>query len=295
MLELSIIIVSWKVKEDLKKCLLSIGTSNLENTEVIIVDNNSEDGTVEMINREFSNYTLIKNQSNLGFAKACNLGAKKSSGKYLLFLNPDTEINNEAIVSSLNFMNSQPFVGILGPKILDKDNQVQASVRSFPTFFSATLLLLKLHRLFPHSLSLRRYYMTAFKYDTLRKVNQVMGAFFLVRRNVFEELNGFDDNFFIWFEEVDLCKRAETAGYITFFLPSAVIKHSKGRSFTKKGILWRQWHFARSARIYFLKHHNLLSALLIIFISYISLIPALLVYLFNKIGVKFSQSVDNNF
>lgn len=297
MKDVSIIIVSWKVKDQLRNCLESIirqKSSNDLDIETIIVDNASNDGTAQMIKNDFQFATLIENLENKGFAKASNQGAKKAQGKYLLFLNPDTELTNDSLAGVISFMEEQPFVGAVGPKLINPDGSFQPSCRRFPTVFSMSMILTKLHRLFPNSLPLRRYFMTAFKHETLREVDQLMGSALCVRKEAFEKLGGFDEKFFIWFEEVDLCKRLKNAGYIIFFAPWARVIHLKGRSFDQRNALWTQWNFAKSCRHYFWKHHNILSATTIALLSFVSLLPALFVAMAMALKIPLKRSTNLN-
>jgi len=145
-MDLSIIIVSWRVRDLLEKCLKSIfeQTRDIE-FEVFVVDNNSEDGSLEMVKSKFSHVQLIANKKNLGFAKANNQAIKQARGEYILLLNPDTEILNGALEKSLNFMRKNPKIGVLGCQILNSDGSLQPSVRRFPCFLDQVGILLKIH------------------------------------------------------------------------------------------------------------------------------------------------------
>lgn len=298
--DVSIIIVSWQVRDLLKRALASISESadqtrrigHTLNPETIVVDNNSNDGTSEMVRTSFPFVNLIVNNANRGFAAANNQALALARGRYILFLNPDAELLSDALWKMYEFMEEQPLVGLIGPRLENPDGSLQRSCRRFPTFWSATAILLKLHNFFPMSLPVRKYYMWAFEHKTIRRVDQVMGACMMTRRKALEEIGNFDESFYIFFEEVDLCKRINDAGYLTLFYPDAVVRHHRSSAFVKKRALWRQWHFAKSCRRYFWKHHNFAAAGLITVISFFSLGPAMLVELFNLTGIKFGKNQD---
>ncbi len=254
-MDISIIIVSWKVKELLKKCLETVMASTGADFEIIIVDNNSGDGTKEMLERDFSGrIKFIQSGANLGFAKANNLGLKRASGDYVLFLNPDTEIGPEVLAQALEFMKTHPDCGLLGPKMQFMDGSFQPSVRRFPTLMAIMLMLLKLPKLFPHLQSIERYLATDFDYRKLQTIDQIMGAFMLAPKSLIDQLGGFDERFFIWFEEVDLCLRVKRAGKQVSYNPAITIIHHGGKSFAQQKLMTNQWRFFQSAARYFLKN-----------------------------------------
>jgi GT2 family glycosyltransferase len=279
-MDVSIVVVSFKVKDLLQKCLESVyrETQNLE-FEVFVVDNNSQDGSVEMVQSNFPKLQLIVNKENIGFAKACNQAIKKSKGEYILFLNPDTEIINNAIIKTSKFMKQKKDAGIAGCKIQNEDGTLQASVRRFPDLLSHIIILLKLHNFSPNFESIKKYYMSGWPYNETKAVDQVMGAFYMIRREVLKTIGLFDEHFYIWYEEVDLCKRALKAGWKTYFFADAQIIHQKGQSFSKRTKLVKQLIFNRSLLYYFFKHHNSFSYLVLLILYPISLIITAVVQL----------------
>ena len=254
---LSIIIVSWNVKDLLKKCLESIyqNQGGLE-LEIFVVDNASTDGTPEMVKNNFPSVILIDNKSNRGFAAANNQAIKLAKGEYILILNPDTEIVSDAFQKSIEFMEQNQKTGILGCQILNPDKTIQPSVRRLPTFWPIFLIFLKLPKMFPNLPAVKRYLAAGFDYSKIQSVDQVMGAFMLIKKEVFEKIGLFDERFFLWFEEVDLCRRAASAGFEVLYHPEAKIIHYGGQSFSQQGNLKKQWMFFRSAVRYFLKTIN---------------------------------------
>lgn len=178
-MDLSIIILNWKVRDLLHKCLTSIFkyTSGLT-FEVYVVDNDSGDGSVEMVRQEFPTVKLIVNDKNLGFAAGNNQALRQAGGDWLLLLNPDTELFNNALAEMVNVMKDRPGVAVLGPKLLNSDRSIQASVRRFPSLNSQIIIMLKLHHLLAWLPALKHYLAADFDYNREQSVDQVMGAAF---------------------------------------------------------------------------------------------------------------------
>lgn len=256
--KISIIIVSWNVESLLEKCLLSIqkNKSNL-NLEIIVVDNDSNDNTREMVREKFPEVKLIANQNNVGFAAANNQGIRESTGNYILLLNPDTEIIKNSLVKSLDFIKQNEKIGILGCKHLNTNLTIQHSVRRFPTITAIALIFFKIYKLLPNLPAIYRYMAKDFDYKVSKKVDQVAGSFMLIRKELLNEIGLLDENFFIWFEEVDLCKRAQDASWEVWYQSSAEIIHHGGSSFKQQMTLKKQKMFFKSALYYFQKHRLL--------------------------------------
>jgi GT2 family glycosyltransferase len=254
-INLSIIIVSWKVRELLKKCLQSIelARDNLV-VEIFVVDNNSQDGTVEMVKVEFPWVKLIVNDRNLGFTRANNLALKQARGEYMLLLNPDTELNTKTLSRGLEFMRQHPDCGVLGPKMFYSDGSLQPSVRRFPTIWPILLMLFKLPKIFPNLKSVEKYLAIDFDYTKEQEVDQVLGAFMLMPKTVLDKVGLLDERFFVWFEEVDLCRRIKDDGYKVIYSPDISIIHYGGKSFSQQALVKNQWLFFSSALKYFIKH-----------------------------------------
>lgn len=280
-MDVSIVVVSWRVKDQLTRCLHSIfkQTRNLE-YEVIVVDNASDDGTTDTVRTHFHEVELIANEKNVGFAQACNQAIKKSKGKYILLLNPDTELQENSVEKVFRFMEKQNEVGITGCKLVNPDGTTQPSVRRFPNFLSHILLLLKLHNFFPHLKPVARYYRNDWNYSASGFVEQVMGAFYMVRRKTFQDVGLLDKHFYIWYEEVDFCKRAINKGWKTYYLADTSVVHHKGRSFSKKTATAKQLILNKSMLYYFFKHHSVFEYLILLILYPISLLLALAVQFF---------------
>jgi len=278
-MDLSIIIVSWNVSNLLKKCINSIykRTQGIS-FEVFVIDNASADNTVQIIRKNFSQVKLIINQENKGFAGANNQGIKGAEGDYVLLLNPDTELKEDSFTKMVKFMKDNPKCGIAGCHLLNPDGSHQDSVRRFPKFLDQALILLKLHHIFPQFAPFQHYLCKDFDYKQEQQVDQVMGAFFMIRRKVIEQIGLLDEKFFIWFEEVDYCQRAKAAGWQVIYTPLTSIIHHFGQSFKQVMTIKKQKIWNRSLRYYFFKHYGFWKYAVIALLSWISLG---LVYLLN--------------
>lgn len=229
--DLSILIVNWNSVAFLRDCLRSIyaNTSNIR-FEIIVVDNASHDGCEQMLATEFHSARFIQSGGNLGFARANNLAFQASSGRNVLFLNPDTEVIGSALERLAAFLDNNPRAGIAGPKLLNSDGSIQTScIRSFPTILNEAFDTDFLRRLFPRS---RWWGMgPLFENRTIPvAVDAVSGASLMVRRNVFEAAGLFTTSYFMYAEDVDLCYKARRAGWENVFVPDAVVKHHGGQS-----------------------------------------------------------------
>ncbi len=255
-MKVSCIIVSWNVHELLKKCIQSILERSYSfPVEVIVVDNASQDGSAEMVAQNFPAVKLICNSENRGFGAACNQGIAVASGEYVFFLNPDSQLENGALETLVSYMDAHPDVGMSAPQIRNGDGSIQQSVRRFPTTFSQLFILLKLRRFASRIPVLRKYFALDFDYtQDAQEIDQPMGAALLIRTSVLKKVGVFDERFFIWFEEVDLCRRIKESGQKINYLSSAQVTHSGGKSFVQQGILERQKNFFRSCGRYLRKH-----------------------------------------
>lgn len=228
---LSICIVSWNVANDLRGCLSSLfGREQGIDYEVIVIDNGSRDGTLDMLRREFPQVRRVENHENRGFGTANNQGIRLARGGYVLFLNPDTLVYPGALAKMVDFLRDRPEVGVVGPKLLSADGSLQPAARRFPgwgVFFHQHTPLKHL-RLFKGAND--RYKMRDFSWTETAEVDVVSGAALLIRREALAKILGFDEGYFMFFEEIDLCRRVKESGYPIFFLSEAVITHLGGRS-----------------------------------------------------------------
>jgi GT2 family glycosyltransferase/lipopolysaccharide/colanic/teichoic acid biosynthesis glycosyltransferase len=257
MKELSIIIVNYNVKAFLQNCLLSIRKAIEKiDSEIIIVDNASDDGSVELIKKNFPEIKLIESQTNLGFSKANNLGLKVSQGKYICLINPDTIVEEDTFRVMIAFMESNPEVGLAGCKILNPDGTFQlACRRSFPTPWVAFTKIIGLSRLFPKSKLFARYNLTYLDENQSYEVDAVSGSFMFLRREVYEKIGGLDETFFMYGEDLDYCYRVKQAGYKVYYVHSTQIIHFKGES-TKRSNIDELKHFYDAMRLFVRKHFS---------------------------------------
>lgn len=219
-IDFSIIIVNYNTRDLLRACLSTVYQSHSKATiEVIIVDNNSTDGSVEMIRADFKQAQVIVNEENKGFSKGCNQGIKLSLGKYILLLNSDVEIFPDTLDKLKFFLDnerSDPNIGIIGCKILNPDGSLQYSVGKFPTLWSTFVDMFKPY----HK---RKYYLAG--YDKAHEVDWVTGACMLIDREVISDSGLFDERYFMYYEEVDWCHKAKKKGWKVFYYPFASIIH----------------------------------------------------------------------
>ncbi len=232
-MKLSVIIVSWNTCELLQRCLSQLQAELLHlpiSSEVILVDNNSHDGSVAMVRRCFPNVNLVVNQDNRGFGSANNQAFTIARGEMVLLLNPDTEVLPGSLRKLIDFMDAQPKAGIVAPQLINSDGSVQRSCREFPTVTNMFYELSGFSRLFPRVALFRRYKMLDFDHQSTRQVDQPEGACLLIRKQVLDEVGWFDESFFMLFEEVDLCYRTKQAGWQIWFYSGAQIIHHYGQS-----------------------------------------------------------------
>ena len=252
--DLSLIIVNWNARQRLGECLASVEHQvRGPPAETWVVDNGSTDGSVELVEVQFPWAKLLVNRENLGFARANNQALSLAQGRYVLFLNPDTQLLPEALSILTRFLDHHPRTGAVGPQILSPEGRIQPSCRRFPTLSTVFWEATALDRAFPRHRLLGRYLMGDWDHQTLRRVDQPMGACLMVRRAALDQVGPFDERFFLFFEEVDLCRRLKSAGWDIYFVPQAQIIHCGGESIRQN--YWRTaWLFHSSRYKYFRKH-----------------------------------------
>jgi GT2 family glycosyltransferase len=255
--KLSIVVVNYNVKNLLKKCVESIFKYEKDTEfEVIVVDNNSKDYSQEMIKKDFPRLKLIENKRNLGFSRACNQGIKQSQGKYILLLNPDTELTPGGFKKMIDFMDSKPKVGICGPKMMDHEGNLQFSCRSFPSYLTAISSSQSiLNRVFPDNFLSQKYLLKEQDHSQMSEVDWVSGSCLLAKREMFEKIGLLDERFYMYVEDVDLCYRAKKSGFSVFYFPQVVVIHHIGKSTQKRKFAMLLEHH-RSMYYFYRKHHN---------------------------------------
>ena len=263
--DLDIIIVNWNAGKQLYDCLKSIEAVRLDGfklSRVVVVDNASTDRSADCLDDMDLPLAVIRNVQNRGFAAACNQGARGSMANYLLFLNPDTCLFEDSLIKPLTFM-EQPEnqkTGITGIQLVDENSRVACTCARFPVpgmFFSK---MLGLNMLFPRQF--HSHVMSEWDHGETREVDQAMGAFFMIRRHLFETLDGFDERFFVYFEEVDLSYQANNAGWKTVYLADAKAYH-KGGGTSEQVKARRMFYSLRSRILYGYKHFGWFSATLL--------------------------------
>jgi len=223
----SIIIVSWNVRHYLEKCIASIQPFvQTHACEVIVVDNCSSDGSVAWLEQNASNCVLLKSEKNIGFGPANNLGIRIAKGHYLFLLNPDTIVIGEAIESMLAFLENNPGAGCVGAKLLNPDKSLQVSSYPFPTVFREFWRLFHLD----HLRTISQYPIATWDSEQPVPVDVLQGAAIMIPRSVLNQAGVFDERFFMYTEEVDLCYRIKKNGFQNFWLPQAEIIHFGGQS-----------------------------------------------------------------
>ncbi|OQP61685.1 glycosyltransferase family 2 protein [Niastella populi] len=258
---LSVIIVNYNVKYFLEQCLCSvrkaIGAVTAEtggpDVEVWVVDNNSTDKSIEYLQGRFPFVQYIKNPVNQGFSKANNQAIQKAAGKYILFLNPDTILPEDAFTKCIAFMESTADAGALGVQMIDGTGQyLKESKRGFPSLWVSFCKMSGLTRWLPHSKIFARYYMGHLSNQETNKVDILSGAFMMVKKAALDKTGGFDEQFFMYGEDIDLSYRIQQAGYHNYYFAPCTIIHFKGESTRKDSKYVRQFY---KAMVQFVQKH----------------------------------------
>jgi len=258
---LSVIIVNYNVKYFLEQCLCSVRKAIGEmavatgerNVEVWVVDNNSTDGSIEYLQPRFPFVTFIKNTANQGFSKANNQGLQKATGKYILFLNPDTILPEDTFTKCIGFMENTPDAGALGVQMIDGTGQyLKESKRGFPSMWVSFCKMSGLTRWFPTSRLFARYYMGHLSHQEVNKVDILSGAFMLVQKAALDKTGGFDEQFFMYAEDIDLSYRLQQTGLNNYYYADCSIIHFKGESTRKDSKYVRQFY---KAMVQFVQKH----------------------------------------
>jgi hypothetical protein len=286
MADLSVVIVNWNVRDLLRRCLESIYDPDIDPEreqamgigdqvvtdlalQVIVVDNASSDGSVKMVQDDFPDVRLVANRNNRGFPAANNQGIVTADGRYVLLLNPDTEIVGNALTELVAFADQHRDVGMIGPQLLNPDGSVQSSRRRFPTlvtafvestWFQPAITGLQSHAVAgPLTAPLRRvlehYYVSDRPDDVTQDVDWITGAAMLARREAIDDAGLMDESFFMYSEELDWCRRFRQAGWRVVYLPTAQIVHHVGKS-SEQVVAARHIHFQTSKIHYFRKYHG---------------------------------------
>lgn len=260
--KLSVIIVSYKVKYYLEQCLVAVrkAASGIE-AEIYVVDNHSDDGSVEFISERFPDINLISCNHNNGFSRANNIAIRQCTGEYVLLLNPDTIVGEHTLHDVLSFMDMHPKAGCAGIKMLNTDgSRAKESRRGVPTVATAFYKMTGLCTLYPHSRRFAHYYMGNLPWNSPARIEIVSGAFCMLRRSALDSVGLLDEDFFMYGEDVDLSFRMLKGGYENWYVP-AVMLHYKGESAHKSS--FRYVHvFYNAMLIFFRKHYGNMAAII---------------------------------
>jgi hypothetical protein len=273
--EASVIIVSFNTRELLKECIQSLiqRTQGIAN-EIIVVDNASDDNSGEMIEKTFPMVHLIRSPINLGFGGANNLGFQQAKGKYIVLLNSDAFLHEGTLQKSIERMDQDPKIGLGGPQFIGRDGSWQPSARQFPSLLNDFLHLSGLAAKYPHSSFFGKADRTWGASSEILDTDWIPGAFCIIPRHVLEEVGYFDERFFLYCEEVDLCRRIKQAGYKIRYWGDLLVTHYGGESsktiksqkFSTTGQQLTSWRM-RSTLLYYRKHHGYWGALGIRFLE----------------------------
>ena len=255
-MKLSIVIPTYNAHEWIQGCIDSITLHHPANDyEIIVVDDLSTDDSVAIVRQQYPNVRLFANEKNVGFGKTVNVGLAAALGEYLLVLNNDTWMHDGALDAMIAFLDTHPDVGIVGPKVLSGDGSLQQQCRRrIPTPMAALLYFTGVAKLFPKNPRVAGYLMTAADESQTTEVDSVSGACLTVRRAVVDQLHGFDEEYYLYGEDMDFCWRTKLAGWKVVYHPAATITHFGGQGGTGKKRVYAtiEWH--RAMWIFYRKH-----------------------------------------
>jgi hypothetical protein len=279
-MDISIIIINTNEKHFLEPLLNSIKENvNSVAYEVIVVDNNSSDGSPEMIRERCEDVKLVEMDHNGGFSKSNNRGARIAQGKYLVILNPDTIVCKNALESMFEFLERENSVAVVGCKLLNPDGSLQRSCGIFPNLKTEFYFRTFLNRIFPKSKLVGSYLLGSWDYSSTAEVDWVTGACLMIRKDLFDQLGGFDERLYMYYEDVDLCYRVRELGWKIYFIPNSFIYHYLGGSWKKNRAI-PIFNGCRSSLYFFRKHRRpwqtwvlKTTMFLEIFLFYLALLP----------------------
>lgn len=251
-MDISIIIVSWNVRDRLKENLSALFKSEGDvSFEVFVVDNNSKDGSAEMVRLEFPQVRLTANKENLGFAKANNQAIKQARGEFILLLNPDMRVLPDTLSNMVKWMRENKQASVASCHLIDESGNTIKHARKFPTVWDQLAIILKLPHLFPNILN--GYLRDDFDYDKAAKVDSVRGGFFMINARALRATPLLDERYFVWFEEVDFCRQVYGDGGEIWYTPAARCVDYVGQSFKQLPRGKAQKYFRDSMLKYFKK------------------------------------------
>ncbi len=253
---ISTVTVNYKTADYIEKMLESLFKFHpKDEVEVFVVENGSGQD-LSHLEKRFPSVKFIYSKKNLGFAGGCNLAIEKAKGDFVALINPDIIFTSSALFQIEKQMKNEPDIGVGGVSLKNLDGTQQACVWHFPTPVDQFLVLLKIHHLFPNIGPIKHWLLKDFNYSKSSDVDQVMGAFFCIRKEVIEQIGMLDDGFFLWYEEVDFCKRTKDAGWRVHYFADISARHKLGSSFERVTTLKKQNVLRKSIRRYMKKHYG---------------------------------------
>ncbi|MCZ6776110.1 MAG: glycosyltransferase family 2 protein [Ignavibacteria bacterium] len=285
MVDVSVIIVNLNTRDLLRACLESVfSEGGAIELEVIVIDNGSTDGSVEMIRVQFPIVRLVENKINRGFAQPNNEGMRLAGGKYLLLLNSDTIVRRGAITAMVHFLDSHLDAGACGPMLLSPNGVLQRSVKGFPTLWTHFCDMVFLDKLFPDSGVFARGEMTFFPYHETRQVDHVTGAVFLVRREALDGIGMFDERFSIYYNDMDLCYRMAKRDWRVYYVHSVQVVHYQGQTVAQVNQDFRYFsELHNNIMLFYQKHYGRWSVVVYKVLLLIGFIPRSLGWTFYQV------------
>jgi GT2 family glycosyltransferase len=260
---IAVCIINYNTRDLLRECLRSVLMQNAD--EIIVVDNASTDGSAEMMKAQFPSIPLIALGKNVGFGAASNLGTKNCRSEHILLLNADVQMNPGSLQALHRYLETHPHVSMIGPRVLNPDGTRQTSCFYYPTPPHVFLYISGFYKLIPHLPNFKKRTLQKAASEKSTAVPWILGAALAFRRETFETVGGFDESFFLYFEEVDLCYRLFLQGKQIHFVPEAEVVHVGGASTTQKRA-WSYIQFFRSLATFYHKHYSRLLLLELIFV-----------------------------
>lgn len=289
MKDIGICIVTLKSRDRLLACLSSLfEQTQTTNVDVVVVDNNSQDGTAEQIRAQYPAVHLIANNENLGFSKAVNQGLKVLNARYLVLLNPDALVLNQALDHLVEFMDENPAVGICAPKVFNQNGTVQfQSRRGEPRPWNVFSYFLGLSKLFPKDPRFSGYLLTYIDNTKVNEVDAVSGSCMMIRREVIDEIGYLDERYFAYQEDTDYCVHARQAGWKVCYVPTAEVMHYGGKGGSNINPYFGAYHWHRSYYLYYRKNLSKNYPFWFHPLYYIAMLAKLI---FSLIGLLFSRN-----
>ena len=253
--QVAVVIVSYNVRQHLLEAMRALYASSSVPIDAVVVDNASSDGSADGVEAEFPHTTVVRNDTNLGFGKATNIGIERSRGEFILLLNPDVIVDRDCLRTLADFLSANPKAGAVSPRLKRPDGTLDlAARRGFPTPRAAFYRVTLLSRIFPKSRRFNQYNVGFMPEDEVHEIDSGTAACLMVRRSAIDQVGAFDPDFFMYGEDLDLCFRLKQAGWKIFYVPAAVATHVKGASSRQAtSAMLREFH--RSMWIFHRKHY----------------------------------------